>query len=113
MRILFTVLALISSVLSVIFSVLPLSNLTFIPAIAALIFGLIAFYISNKKQQPKHTIKLAFLLTILALALATYKSIFSTSEVGNTEELEQKEQQSEEEAIEELEDLDLDEFELE
>ncbi|PNQ72808.1 FUSC family protein [Hanstruepera neustonica] len=113
MRTLLTTLALIAAILSVILSVLPLSNLAFIPAIAALIFGLVAFYLSNKKQLPKHTIKLAFLLTILALGLATYKSIFSTSEVGNTQELEQKEQQSEEEAIEELEDLDLDDLELE
>ena len=113
MRILFTVLALIASVLAVILSVLPLYNLSYIPAVAALIFGLVAFYVSNKKGLPKHTIKLAFLLTIMAMALATYKSIFSTSEVGNTEALEQKEKESEEEAIEELEDLDLDDLEFE
>ena len=113
MRSLFIVLALISSIISVVLAVLPISNLAFIPAVLGLVFGLIAFYISNKKQLPKHPIKLAFLLLILALGLATYKSIFSTSEVGNTEELEQKEIESEEEAIEELEDLDLDDLEIE
>ena len=113
MRKLFVILALIAAVLAVILSVLPVSNLAFIPAIASLIFGGVAIYLANKQQKPKHTIKLAFLLTILALGLATYKSIYSTSEVGNTEELEQKEIQSEEEAIEELNDLDLDDIDLE
>lgn len=113
MRKLCVILALIAAILAVILSVLPVSNLAFIPAIASLVFGLVAMYLSNKQEKPKHTIKLAFLLTILALGLATYKSIYSTSEVGDTEELEQKEIQSEEDAIEELNDLDLDDIDLE
>ncbi|WP_191860965.1 FUSC family protein [Hanstruepera ponticola] len=113
MRKLCVILALIAAILAVILSVLPVSNFAFIPAIASLIFGLVAMYLSNKQEKPKHTIKLAFLLTILALGLATYKSIYSTSEVGDTEELEQKEIQSEEDAIEELNDLDLDDIDLE
>ncbi len=112
MRVFFIVITLLSAIITVVLAVLPLYKLAFIPAIASLVFGFIAFYLSNKKQLPKHSIKLAFLLTILALGLTTYKSIFSTSEVGNTEELEQKEKQSEEEAIEELDDLELDELEL-
>ncbi|WP_339633997.1 FUSC family protein [Bizionia echini] len=113
MRKLFIILSLIAAVLAVILSVLPLSNLAFIPAILALVFGLISFYLSNKQNKPKHSIKLAFLLTIIALSLTTYKAIFSTSEVGNTEQLEETEQKSEEEAIEELEDLDIEDIDLE
>ncbi|SFN62428.1 hypothetical protein SAMN04487989_10288 [Bizionia echini] len=113
MRKLFIILSLIAAVLAVILSVLPLSNLAFIPAILALVFGLISFYLSNKHNKPKHSIKLAFLLTIIALSLTTYKAIFSTSEVGNTEQLEETEQKSEEEAIEELEDLDIEDIDLE
>ena len=113
MRKLCVILALIAAILAVILSVLPVSNLAFIPAIASLVFGLVAMYLSNKQEKPKHTIKLAFLLTILALGLATDRSIYSTSEVGDTEELEQKEIQSEEDAIEELNDLDLDDIDLE
>lgn len=112
MRTLFVVLALISAILSVVLSILPVSNLAFLPAIGALIFGLIAFYLSNKQQKPKHIINLAFLLTILALGLTIYKSVFNTVEVGNIDELEKKEIQSEEEAIEELNDLDLDDVDL-
>jgi hypothetical protein len=52
-------------------------------------------------------------LTIIALSLTTYKSVFNTVEVGNTDELEERENESEEEAIEALEELDLDEADLE
>ncbi|MCF1192733.1 FUSC family protein [Mangrovimonas sp. AS39] len=105
-----TILAIISSILAVILSVLPLSNLAFIPAIGSLIFGLAAFYFANKNNQPKHTVQLAFLLTIIALSIATYKSIFTETEVGNTEALEKKEEESVEDSMEILEGLDTEEI---
>ncbi|WP_417866088.1 FUSC family protein [Xanthomarina gelatinilytica] len=113
MRKLFIILGIIASVLALVLSVLPLSNLAYFPAIAALLFGLMSFYISNKNSQSVKTVQLVFLLTIIALSISIYKSIFQTVEVGNTEELQVREQQSEEEAIEELEDLDLEELDLE
>ena len=113
MKTLFKVLGLISAILAVILSVLPLSNLAFIPAIAALVFGLIAFLMARQQQEPRKSIQLIFILTIIALSLATYKSIFNESEVGNTEELQETEQKSEEEAIEELEDLEIDDIDIE
>jgi tellurite resistance protein TehA-like permease len=113
MKKLFIILGLIASVLAIILSVLPLSNLAFFPAIAAFIIGLAAFYFSNKEKSSKKTIQLIFLLTIIALSISTYKSIFNTNEVGNTQELQEREKESEENAIEELEDLDLDELDIE
>lgn len=112
MKKLFIILGILASVLAVILSVLPLSNLAFLPAIAAFIFALIAFYISNKENSSKKTIQLIFLLTIIALSISTYKSLFHTVEVGNTEELQEREKQSEENAIEELEGLDLEEIDI-
>ncbi|MGY0392659.1 FUSC family protein [Bizionia sp. KMM 8389] len=108
MRKLFIILSLIAAIFAVILSVLPLSNLAFIPAVCGFIFALISFYLSNKQEKPNHSAKLAMLLIIIALSLATYKALFNTSEVGNTEELIETEQQSEEEAIEELEGLEID-----
>ena len=102
MRQLFIILGLISAIFAVILAVLPLSNFAFFPAIAGLLFGILAFLKGRKENKPKHTIQLIFLLTIIALALATYKSITATTEVGNTEQLEQRDQESEENAIEEL-----------
>jgi thiol:disulfide interchange protein len=113
MNALFRILGLISAILAVILSVLPLSNMTFIPALAALVFGLIAFMLARQQQEPRKSIQLIFILTILALSLATYKFIFNESEVGNTEELKQTEEKSQEEAIEELEELDIDDIDLE
>jgi hypothetical protein len=86
-----------------------LYKIAFLTAIAALAFGFIALYISKRKQLPKKSIHLMFLLTIIALSLSTYKTIFTTVEVGDTEELIQKEEESEQEAIETLEDIEIDE----
>ncbi|MEW4924548.1 FUSC family protein [Algibacter sp. 2305UL17-15] len=113
MKQLFTVLALITSILAIILSVLPVSNLAIFPAIAALVFGLIAFYLSKKTGQVKKIIQFTFFLTVISLSITTYKAIFNKTEVGNTETLDEKEAESKEEAIEELEELDLDDISIE
>lgn len=109
MKTVFVVLGFIASVLSVILAVTPLYKIAFLTAMAALAFGFISLYISKKKQLPKKSIHLMFLLTIIALSVTIYKTIFTTVEVGDTEELIQKEEESEQEAIETLEDIEIDE----
>jgi predicted membrane protein len=91
MRRLFIILGFIAAILTVILAVTPLSKLAFLPAVAALIFGLIAFYISRKQNNPKKSIQIIFLLTIISLGITTYKAVFETTEVANVEELEIKE----------------------
>ena len=113
MKKLVIVLGFISAILAVILAVTPLFKIAFIPGVAALIFGIIAIYSSKQKQGSKKSIQLIFLLTIIALAVTTYKSVFDTVEVGNTEELQEKENESEEEAIKELDGLELDESDFE
>lgn len=112
MRSLFIVLGIIAAVLALVLAVTPLSQIAYMPAIAALIFGFIAFYISKRKQSPKKTVQLIFLLTFIALVLTTYKAIFNTPEVGNLDELELKEETSKEDSKEILEELDLDDREI-
>lgn len=107
MRRLFIFLGFVASILAVILSVTPLSKIAYIPVVFALIFGLIAFYLSRQKQYPKKSIQLIFLLTIIALTITTYKAVFNIVEVGDVESLELKEKESEEKAIEELENLDM------
>lgn len=109
MRTLFVILGFIAAILSVILAVTPLYKIAFIPSILALVFGLIALYVSRQKQLPKKSIQMIFLLTIIALSLTTYKSIFTTVKMGDTESLIQKENESEQEAIETLEDIEIDE----
>lgn len=113
MKQVFIISGLIAAILATILSVLPLSNLSIFPAIAAFIFGLIAFYLSKKAGHVKKIIQFTFLLTILALSLTIYKAVFTKIEVTNTEELIIKEEESKQEAIEELEDLDLEDISIE
>lgn len=113
MRSLFIVLGFIAAILALVLAVTPLSKIAYLPALAALIFGVIAFYISKRQQSPKKSVQLIFLLTIISLVLTTYKAVFNTTEVGNLEELELKEEKSIEDSKEILEGLDLDESEFE
>ncbi|MGA1226273.1 MAG: FUSC family protein [Tamlana sp.] len=113
MKKLFTILALIAALIAIIFSVLPISNLTVFPAVLALVFGLIAFYLSKKTGAVKKIIQFTFLLTIIALFITIYKAIFTETKVTNTENLEATETKLEEEAIEELKELEIDGTELE
>jgi predicted membrane protein len=107
MKKIFTILAIITSVLAIILSVLPISNLAVFPAITALVFGILAFYLSKKTGKVKKIIQFTFLLTIASLSIITYKAIFNETEVGDTQEMVEKETESQEEAIEELEELDI------
>lgn len=109
----FTILAIIMSVLAIIMAVLPLSNLAILPAIAAIIFGATAFYLSKKTGTPKKIIQFTFILTFVALALSGYKAFFITTKVANTDVIDAKEIQFEEEAIQELEGLEINEADFE
>lgn len=113
MRRLFIILGFIAAILTVILAVTPLSKLAFLPAIAALFFGLIAFYISRKQNNPKKSIQIIFLLTIISLGITTYKVIFETTEVANIEDLEIKETESIEDSKDILETLDIEDVDLE
>lgn len=108
MKKLFLILGFITAILAVILAVTPLSKIAYIPSVCALVFGLLAFYTAKDKQQSKKSIQLIFLMTIIALVLTTYKAVFTTAELGDTEQLEQKEEQLEEESLKELEGIDID-----
>lgn len=111
MKKLLTLLAIISAVLTIVLAVLPISNLAIIPAVAALIFGGIAYYLSKKSGNIKKILPFTFLLIACALALITFKALFTTSQVKNTDELHTKEAQFEKDAKKELEDLELEKVE--
>ena len=110
MKRLFTILGIITAIFAVILSVLPLSNLAVFPAVAALLFVLLAFYLSKKSGQIGKIIQFTFLLAVISLAITTYKALFNTSKVTNNQELKEKEASSKKEAIEELEELDIDDI---
>ncbi|MBJ7881426.1 FUSC family protein [Gelidibacter salicanalis] len=88
MKRLWIVLGLIAAILALILSVTKFFNVAYTPAIAALIFGMFAFYLSRQKEFPKKTIQLIFLLTIIAVVLSSYKLMFVPPENIDLENIE-------------------------
>ncbi len=106
---LFIILGFVAAILAVVLAVTPLSNLAMAPIIVAFVSGLIVFFISKKEKTKTKTIQYIFLMVIIALALTIYKSVFSTSEIGDTEQLEQRDEENLEDSKELLEDIEIDE----
>ena len=96
------ILGLISAILSAVLSVLPVFKLAIFPGILALLCGIGALILAKKQVSSTQTIQLIFLIVILSFTLSLYKTIFTKVEVGNTEDLEQREVEKVEEAKEEL-----------
>lgn len=99
----------IAAVLAVVLAVTPLSNLAVLPIIVAFICGLLIVVISKKDKTKTKSIQYIFLMVIIALALTIYKSVYYTAEVGDIEQLEQRDEENLEDSKELLEDIDIDE----
>ena len=106
---LFIILGFIAAFLAVILAVTPLSNLSIAPSIVAFISGLVIVFVSKKEKTKTKTIQYIFLMVIIALSLTIYKSIYSTSEIGDTEQLEQRDEENLEDSKEILEDIEINE----
>lgn len=109
MKKLFIIIGFIAAILAVILAVTPLSNLAVAPIIIAFVCGLIIIFLSKKENNKTKTIQYIFLLVIIALGLTIYKAVFSTTEIGNTEQLEQRDEENLEDSKEILEDIEIDE----
>ncbi|GAB4160831.1 MAG: hypothetical protein Tsb0033_17320 [Winogradskyella sp.] len=103
------ILGFITAVLSVILAVTPFSNLAIAPVIIAFICGLLIVFMSKKDKTKTKPIQYIFLMAIIALALTIYKSVYYTSEVGDTKQLEQRDEDNLEDSKELLEDIEFDE----
>jgi predicted PurR-regulated permease PerM len=109
MKKLFIVLGFIAAILSVVLAVTPLSNLAIFPTIVAFLCGLVIVFMSKKQKTKSKSIQYIFLLVIMALVLTIYKGVFNTSEVGDTEQLEQRAEENLEDSKELLEGIEMDE----
>ncbi|MAB49023.1 MULTISPECIES: FUSC family protein [Winogradskyella] len=98
-----------TAILAVILAVTPFSNLAVIPIVVAFICGLLIVFMSKKDKTKPKSIQYIFLMVIIALGITIYKSVYYTSEVGNTEQLEQRDEENLEDSKELLEDIDFDE----
>lgn len=101
------ILGFIIAIVAIAFAILPLYKIAFIPAVLALILGFIGLSKSKKENTSKTASQLILLLSIIALALASFKTLTSTSEVGDTQKLEQRAENSLEDSIDELNDIEI------
>lgn len=99
------ILGFISSIIALILAFTPLFSIAIIPGVLAIILGVIIFILS-KKNSKKVSVYI-LVISLIALALSTYKIIFVTAEVGNIEDLQQKEKASENDAKELLEGIEI------
>ncbi|WP_179346502.1 FUSC family protein [Winogradskyella ursingii] len=108
MKKVFIVLGFVSALLAVVLAVTPLSNLAIAPIIVAFLCGLIVVLISKRDKKKTKTIQYIFLLIIISLSLTIYKNLFSTAELGDTEQLEQRAEENLEDSKDILEDIEID-----
>ena len=109
MKKLLITLGFISAILATILAVTPLSNLAIFPIIAGFICGIVIVFLSKKEKQKPKTIQYIFLLVIISLSITIYKGVFTTLEVGDTEQLKERDEENLEDSKEILEGLDIDE----
>ncbi len=112
MRIFILISGFIAAILALLLATLPLYNLAYIPAIVAILIAMVGYYNANQQNKSIRPVSLFLIIASIAILITVYKDAFTKIEVGNTEQLEQREKDAEENAIQELENIDI-ETELE
>ena len=107
MRLIITTLAIIAAILGLALTILPFGNIALIPIIAAFILGFVAFKMAQKEGKNTKLVKVVFLVTIVALGLSVYRSVFDENVVEEDIETINRDKASEEEAINELDDIEI------
>ena len=103
MRQLFLVITSIFTVLSVVFSFLPLGTLALVPIGIALLFGFLALKKSDLKQAK--WVKVLLVVALLSLVFVVGKEIFMKDEVEVDQQFDTKKAESKKEAQKELDEL--------
>lgn len=106
MRKLLVVLGIVFTVLAIVFSVLPMDTIAFLPIGLALIFGLLLLKKSNEKQKILPNILL--LLCVLSSVFVVGKTLLVKDQVEKDVKFEQQKVEENKEAKKELENLEKD-----
>ena len=107
MKLLLTIVGLLSALLGLALSILPFGNIALIPIVIAFISGVLLIRILRKDQGNTLSAKLIFLIAIIGLGMTIYRVIFDENVVEDDIEIINRDQQSEDEALKELEGIDL------
>lgn len=100
--------SIIVAVVALVLAVTAHFSKAFLPVTIALIFGLIALYMTKKEDLSKKSIYLSFLLTGIALMLTTYKLIFYPDVIEGTKKIDVEETSDISKPPETLEELEAD-----
>ncbi len=103
MRKLFIILAAVFAVLGLIFAILPMGSIAFLPIILAIVLALVAMWKSNDNQ--KKIPKWILVIALAILVLVTVKVVFVKDKVVVDQQFIQENVDSKEEAQQELEGL--------
>ena len=103
MRKLFIILAAVFAVVGLIFAILPMGSIAFLPIILAIVLALVAMWKSNDNQ--KKIPKWILIIALAILVLVTVKVVFVKDKVVVDQQFIQENVDSKEEAQQELEGL--------
>jgi len=106
MRKLFLILGSVFTVLAIVFSVMPLDTLAFLPIGLALLFGLLLLKKSDENQKKLPNILL--FVSVLCSVFVLGKTLIIKDEVVKDKQFEQQKVETQQEAKQELEDLEKD-----
>lgn len=103
MRKLFIILAAVFAVVGLVFAILPMGSIAFLPIILAILLALVAMWKSNDNQ--KKIPKWILIIALAILVLVTVKVVFVKDKVVMDQQFIQENVDSKEEAQQELEGL--------
>ena len=103
MRKLFIILAAVFAVVGLVFAILPMGSIAFLPIILAIVLALVAMWKSNDNQ--KKIPKWILIIALAILVLVTVKVVFVKDKVVVDQQFIQENVDSKEEAQQELEGL--------
>ena len=103
MRKLFIILSAVFAVVGLVFAILPMGSIAFLPIIIAIVLALIAMWKSNDNQ--KKMPKWILIIALAILVLVTVKLVFVKDKVVVDQQFIQENVDSKEEAQQELEGL--------
>ncbi|HNX13076.1 MAG TPA: hypothetical protein PK664_08710 [Paludibacteraceae bacterium] len=103
MRKLFIILAAVFAVVGLVFAILPMGSIAFLPIILAIVLALVAMWKSNDNQ--KKIPKWILVIALAILVLVTVKVVFVKDKVVVDQQFIQENVDSKEEAQQELEGL--------
>ena len=106
MRGLFSFLAYAFTALSIVFSLMPMDTIAFLPIGLALAFSLL--FLRKSKENQKKIPNILMFVCVLCSAYVIGKTIFVKDKVEKDTKFEQQKQQSNQESKKELEDLEKD-----